>query len=170
MGLPITILVGAGVLIILAALLMKKPSRSDALQGNMITAVERSELEQSLQRFVQQVKRENEAVAVGVHQTRQELIGEVAQLRERLAQTEGQLAVLARQVQSLQAKAILSREERSDEAEDALALRERYRRVFELRQEGLELDEIAKRLGAGRGEIELIVSLAGPQERRGADG
>ncbi|CFJ42119.1 Uncharacterised protein [Mycobacterium tuberculosis] len=46
-----------------------------------------------------------------------------------------------------------------------LALKERYRRVFELEKEGLSPDEIAKRLGAGRGEIDLIFMLAAKHER-----
>jgi TolA-binding protein len=162
MGLPITILIGAGVLIILVSLMMKKSSPGDGILA---------EMEKSLQRFVLQVKRENESVAAGVHESKQELIREVAQLRERLGQAERELAVLARQVQSLQAQASFSRQQESaEEPADTLALRERYRRVFELKQEGLGLDEIAKRLGAGRGEIELIVSLASPQERRDGDG
>jgi TolA-binding protein len=162
MDLPMTILIGAGVLIILVSLMMKKTSPGDGI---------RAEMEKSLQRFVLQVKRENESVAAGVHESKQELIREVEQLRGRLSQAERELAALAKQVQSLQAQANLSRQqEPAEEPTDTLALRERYRRVFELLQEGLGLDEIAKRLGAGRGEIELIVSLANPQQRRDADG
>jgi membrane-bound lytic murein transglycosylase len=164
----LTILFGAGAFFMIAAFFIK--NRSDSSRSAHTAVVqknwERAEMEKSLQHFVQQVKQESEAVALGMVRTKADLQNEVAQLRDRLEQTEKELAGLTAQVQSMQT--LVNRAPRleiQEEADDLLSLRERYRRAFEWRQQGLDLDEIAKRLGAGRGELELIFSLASPQER-----
>jgi single-stranded DNA-specific DHH superfamily exonuclease len=161
------ILFGAGAIIMTAALFMKKqagstlPEQNSSLQRQW----ERAEVEKSLERFVQQIKQENEAVTIGMQRTKADLQQEVARLRHRLDQVETELAKLAAHVQALGEHNNLRPREQEAQVDDILSLRERYRRAFEWRQQGLDLDEIAKRLGAGRGELELIFSLAAPQER-----
>ncbi|WP_134700400.1 hypothetical protein [Ammoniphilus sp. YIM 78166] len=44
---------------------------------------------------------------------------------------------------------------------DVLHLRNRYQEVFELFKEGKSIEEISKKLGYGKGELELILQLAG---------
>lgn len=166
MDLSLYILFGAGAFIMMAAMLMKKRSGpSQPSQPATQKQWEQAEVEKSLQRFVQQVKQENEAVVAGMQRTKAEWQQEVVQLRDRLGQAEAELMRLTAQVQSLQSQVNrVSPQEKETEPEDVLALRERYRRAFEWKQQGVSLEEIAKRLGAGRGEIELIFSLAAPQE------
>lgn len=173
---PYYLLIAAGSLIVIISLFLKKsvPNQPDAQTFLVQKQLERTEMEKTLQRFVQQVKQENESVVVGVHRTKTDLTNEVTQLRERLQNAEEELSQLSKQVQGFQNQLqnrTVSRQTETEEAEeDILALRDRYRRVFELKQEGHHIDEIAKRIGVGRGEIELIFSLATPHERGSING
>lgn len=174
---PLYLLMGAGVLIVIVALLMKKQRGQNVDQTSQLAQKQwdRAEMEKTLQRFVQQIKQQNEAVQSDLRRANSQLAQEAANLRQRLEKNEQELAQLAKLVNALRSSGTpLANQQESAEPrkpdEDILALRERYRRVFELQQEGLHIDEIAKRLGAGRGEIELIFSLAAPHERGTSDG
>jgi DNA-directed RNA polymerase specialized sigma24 family protein len=167
MDLPYYILIGAGALIMTAALFFKRV-RTAGLDGNTPPQApwDKADMEKSLQRFLNQIKHEQKAAEVRFTQASAALAEEVAELKQRLARAESELAAWRAAGQAAVSGAPGEREE---ELADAFALRERYRRVFDLLQEGLAADEIAKRLGAGQGEIELILSLAGPRERGNAD-
>jgi len=162
------IVAGAGTVMMAAALFLKK--RTGQHQVSRPQQWERAEVEKSLERFVQQIKRENDAVTREMQRVKTDTRKEVAELRQRLEQAEAELARLTAQVASLGGAGDTSSRERAAEPADLLALRDRYRRAFEWRQQGLDLDEIAKRLGAGRGELELIFSLAAPVEKGGGHG
>lgn len=171
---PLYLLMGAGALIVIIAFLMRRPRHKDAEVQPVQTQMDRAEMEKSLQRFVQQIKQENEAVLADLGKTKSEAREEISALRLRLEKSEQEMEKLAAMISSIQTGGVLPRETSTElgaaEGEpDILALRERYRRVFELKQDGLSIDEIAKRLGAGQGEIELIFSLASPHERGNAD-
>lgn len=171
---PLYLLLGAGTLIVIIALLMRRPPYTELNVQPIQTQMDRAEMEKSLQRFVQQIKHENEAIVADLKRTKAELSGEVAFLRQRLEKSELEVAKLSKQLASFETERTKLQSKQSEieasaEDQDMLALRERYRRVFELKQDGLSIDEIAKRLGAGQGEIELIFSLAAPYERGHAD-
>ncbi|WP_425341259.1 DUF6115 domain-containing protein [Brevibacillus borstelensis] len=155
------ILMGAGVAVMVLALLFS--SRNAKRDRNPAAPqLTMKEVEETLHRFVVQIKQEQKAADEAAHRS-------LAQLKKQLAETKGRLDIVERELAELrslglQTQPATSEElEPSQEAADVLSMRERYRRVFELAQEGLGPDEIAKRLGAGRGEIDLILSLAKPQ-------
>ncbi|WP_134686225.1 DUF6115 domain-containing protein [Brevibacillus migulae] len=162
------LLLGAGALIMIAALFLKKSSSASAVEAT--TAVnrqaDRAEMEKALQRFVKQVKDENDRLSGEVRATRQELQQLIATVEARVQTAEMMITQLSSNMAS--PTVAVEHAEESPATEDTLALQERYSRVFELKKEGLTVDEIAKRLGAGRGEIELIFSLASPSERGSA--
>ncbi|NGQ94036.1 RNA polymerase subunit sigma-70 [Brevibacillus sp. SYP-B805] len=166
---PIYLLLGAGVLILAIALFMKKEKgeQGNLQQAMMSQPMERAEMEKALQRFVKQVKEENEKLAGVMRLSKQSLQQQIARLEERVQAAEQKLAAMPGFSPS---GGNAGEEAAAAEEEDVLALHERYRRVFELKQEGLHIEEIAKRLGAGRGEIELILSLAAPHERGSTHG
>jgi DNA-directed RNA polymerase specialized sigma24 family protein len=167
---PIYLLLGAGVLILAVALFMKKENgdRGNLQRAMMHQPMERAEMEKALQRFVKQVKEENEKLADEMRLSKQSLEQQIARLEERVQAAEQRLAGLGEN--SPTSRGNTGEAPAVEEEEDLLALHERYRRVFELKQEGLDIEEIAKRLGAGRGEIELILSLASPHERGSTHG
>lgn len=151
-----------------AALLIKgKPAGdSDSLLLTYRTA-DKAETEKKLQQLAKQCKQEKDWVQAHHAQLLQELGG----LRERIEQLErsGSRAQQAEPGNLLADSAAAAPAVEGPQDKDLLALRERYRRAFELQQEGLGPDEIAKRLGAGRGEIDLIFALATRKERGMAD-
>jgi methyl-accepting chemotaxis protein len=161
------LLLGAGVFITILSIFIKNPAAgpADSKAAQIQKQLERAEMEKSLQRFVHQVKKENEQVITGMQKKNQTLHEIVAFLQERLANVEqGHSALRDRldafdsnQVKLEQAAATME-----EEQTDTLMLKERYRRVFELKEQGMQIEEIAKKLGAGQGEIELIFSLAQP--------
>ncbi|WP_024983832.1 DUF6115 domain-containing protein [Brevibacillus borstelensis] len=159
------ILAGAGVAIMVLALLFSsRRSKRDRMPAAPQLNIE--EVEATLQRFVLQIKQEKEAESEAFYKSN-------AQLKKELADAKGRLDKVERELTELRTArrqpASPDQQESSGEAADVLSMRERYRRVFELMQEGLGPDEIAKRLGAGRGEIDLILSLAKPREAGAAN-
>lgn len=131
--------------------------------------MERAEVEKALQRFVRQVKEENDRLAIQIGHTQQALTDRIIHLENKLQHTEKELEQLNAHMQTarFQPESVepVVEDEETVEQEDILALQDRYKRVFELKKEGLHTDEIAKRLGAGGGEIELILSLAAPHDK-----
>lgn len=172
---PIYLLFGAGAVIVMIALFLKKGKAERPASDAYLLhkQQERAEMEKALQRFVAQVKQENEAFLSEVRRQKQEIADQLAAWEQRLRTAESGLAEVSQQLRAWQARVQAGAQASGDETnapehEDTLALRERYRRVFELQQEGLDSEQIAKRLGAGRGEIELILSLAAPAGRGAA--
>lgn len=159
------ILIGAGIVIMLLALIIKQKETND-VNPELLTqrTTDKAELERGLQRFGKQIKHQQEMATAELQQTRSDLLQEMALLRKRIDELER----LGNPPQGEEPKSV-SVESGSTKKEqvdvDMLALKERYRRVFELEKEGLSPDEIAKRLGAGRGEIDLIFMLAAKHER-----
>lgn len=161
------ILAGAGVAIMVLALLFSsRSSKRDRMPA--APQLNMKEVEATLQRFVLQIKQEKEAESEAFYRSNAQLEKELAEAKARLDNVERELAELRTARQQSQ-PASQNQQESSEEAVDVLSMRERYRRVFELMQEGLGPDEIAKRLGAGRGEIDLILSLAKPREAGAAN-
>jgi DNA-binding NarL/FixJ family response regulator len=157
---PLLLLAGVGVLVVIASLWMPRFSgRANAPQTLQWDA---AEVEKSIQRFVQQVKAEQQQAisrALSLHAEGQaearELEKRVQALEEKVHQLQMELQQVRERVADSGGTPFVPQLE-----PDALLLKERYRRIFELKEEGLTIDDIAKRLGAGRGEIELIFSLA----------
>ncbi|MFP3391093.1 DUF6115 domain-containing protein [Brevibacillus sp. SIMBA_040] len=163
------ILIGAGVISMILALFIKRKSPIDSDSATQtVRTTDKAELEKSMQKISRQLKQENERLSADVQDTRADLLQEVQQLRRRVEQLENQAKERPPIVETTEVKVTSLPKEPVMEV-DMLALRERYRRAFELAKEGLTYDEIAKRLGAGRGEIELIFSLAAKNERGQAD-
>lgn len=158
------ILIGAGLAIMLLALFVRQKGTGNQPEIRSQRSAEKAELEQGIQRFAKQIRQEQAAASERIQRSNDELLQELALLRRRVEELENQhhLAVQANDA------AITASEEGRAAKEpseiDMLALRERYRRVFELQREGLSPDEIAKRLGVGRGEIDLIFLLASKHE------
>lgn len=159
------ILIGAGIVIMLLALIIKQKGAND-VDPEILTqrTTDKAELERGLQRFGKQIKHQQEMVTSELQQTRSDLLQEMALLRKRIDELER----LGNTSQGDNPKSVSEEPGRAKKEQadvDMLALKERYRRVFELEKEGLSPDEIAKRLGAGRGEIDLIFMLAAKHER-----
>lgn len=164
------ILIGVGVISMAAALFFKsKPSGDPDTMIPTHRTTDKAEMEKILQQMGRQIKQEKDWMQTQLDQSHEELLMEVKQLRQRLERLEnGKGAHMAAQDrEKVQQEEMVQKPEPKEE--DVLVLRERYRRVFELHREGLSLDEIAKRLGAGRGEIDLIFALAAKNERGMAD-
>ncbi|MED4582083.1 sigma factor-like helix-turn-helix DNA-binding protein [Brevibacillus choshinensis] len=164
------ILIGVGVLSMVIALFIKaKPVGDFDTMLPTHRTTDKAELEKALQHMGRQIKQEKDWMQKQLDQSHEELLIEVKDLRQRLERLENVRGV--QQIQqvreNVQHEAAI--EKLDPKEEDVLVLRERYRRVFELQREGLSLDEIAKRLGAGRGEIDLIFALAAKNERGMAD-
>ncbi|UFJ42152.1 hypothetical protein LOK74_06550 [Brevibacillus humidisoli] len=159
---PLLLLSAAGILIVIAAMIWLRKPRPSALTEERLHAgrlLEQPQVEETVQRFVAEIKQENQRIISSFRQKNEQLMEEVDQLRDRIDQLEKQVAVVSGQMKAMPAMQ-LEAEERPLAEEDSLLLRNRYKRVFELQGEGLKAEEIAKRLGAGRGEVELILSLA----------
>lgn len=162
------ILIAVGVLSIVVALFIKtKPSADSGTVLPTHRTTDKAEMEKTLQQMSRQIKQEKDWLQKQLDQSHEELTKEIKHLRQRLELVEnGKRAKPAAHDLAVQEE-VLQKPEFKEE--DVLVLRERYRRVFELHREGLSLDEIAKRLGAGRGEIDLIFALAAKNERGTAD-
>lgn len=171
---PLYLLFGAGVLIVISAFFLRKKEKQTVdKQSPVHNTLDRSEMEKTLQRFVLQVQKETDQTIQQIGQNKQEHTREVNQLHQRLHKLEAEINQLRVTVSALQqasngsAEATVTKEEVKED--DSFLLRERFKRVFDLKNEGLNADEIAKKLGAGRGEIDLIFSLATPAERGSSD-
>lgn len=170
---PLFLLFAAGAVIVISAFFLRKKEIVEK-QPVIHNALDRSEMEKTLQRFVLQVQKENDQTIQQIQQNKQEHTREVNQLQQRLHQVDAELNQLKVTIATLQAvpKAMVKeiiKEEEKEQDDDSFSLRERYKKVFDLKQEGLHPDEIAKKLGAGRGEIDLILSLATPAKRGTSD-
>lgn len=164
------ILIGAGIISMLLAFVIKKKPPVDSFSSLPThRTTDKDELDKSVQRIQKQWKQEINLLGAEWQEMRADLLQDIASLRKRLDQLEAQRdhAVSHEPDVAVSINAVPSVSEPQEV--DMLALRERYRRVFELSKEGLSPDEIAKRLGAGRGEIDLIFSLAKKHERGQAD-
>lgn len=160
------ILIAAGIAIMLLALFIKEKTVApmDPHPANQ------AEWEKSLQRLGRQIRHEQEQGLAQLRANQSDLHSAIALLGKRMESMEAEWDDMKRRRESVSAHMSeegLAAEEPIDA--DMFALHERYPRVFELKQEGLSVDEIAKRLGAGRGEIELIFSLSTRKERGHAD-
>ncbi|MFD2371324.1 DUF6115 domain-containing protein [Brevibacillus sp. GCM10020057] len=162
------ILIGVGVVSMAAALIMKgKPTGDpDSLLLTYRTA-DKAETDKKLQQLGNQIRQEKNWLQAQLQEQSAELHQELRSLRERVEQLEA--SDRRGRETPLADGAIAAPGGQEPQDVDMLALRERYRRVFELQREGLSAEEIAKRLGAGRGEIDLIFSLARKKERGMAD-
>ncbi|PSK07497.1 DUF6115 domain-containing protein [Brevibacillus porteri] len=164
------ILIGAGMISMLLAFVIKKKQPVDSFSSIPTQrTTDKDELEKSVQRLQKQVKQETHLLSAEWQEMRADLLEDIASLRKRLdiMEEEWQKSESHKQ----EAPNDTDRIEPAPQVQevDMLALRERYRRAFELSKEGLSRDEIAKRLGAGRGEIDLVFSLADRHERGLAD-
>ncbi|RJL15784.1 hypothetical protein EGH10_20170 [Brevibacillus laterosporus] len=156
------------------------------MKHSELTSLDRASMETTLKRFVQQVKRENEELAENLHanieqirNSQQELFAsakqhtqdnlslqqEMEKLHLQFSELQQSHALLQKGVEQSQMLSQASADQQPEISQDVLALKDRYQRVFELVQQGLTTPEIAKKLGAGHGEIELILTLAEPIER-----
>ncbi|MCC8436883.1 RNA polymerase subunit sigma-70 [Brevibacillus sp. M2.1A] len=165
------ILIGAGMISMLLAFIIKKKQPVDSFSSLPTQrTTDKDELEKSVQRLQKQVKQETNLLAAEWQEMRADLLEDIASLRKRLDYMEEQWQT-SESHNKQEAPKDTHRIEPAPQVQevDMLALRERYRRAFELSKEGLSRDEIAKRLGAGRGEIDLIFSLADRHERGLAD-
>ncbi|MFF0825867.1 DUF6115 domain-containing protein [Brevibacillus sp. NPDC003359] len=164
------ILIGAGIISMLLALVIKKKQPVDSFSSLPThRTTDKDELEKSVQRLQKQLKQETNLLAAEWQEMRADLLEDITSLRKRLDNMEEQWEKSDSHKQ--EAPKENNRIEPAPQVQevDMLALRERYRRAFELSKEGLSRDEIAKRLGAGRGEMDLIFSLADRHERGLAD-
>lgn len=165
---PAILLFTAGLLIVIAALLwMRKPRFSSQPQEMQSEGRrEQASIEEAVQRFVSEIKQENQRVIDRFQQKNTRQMQELNELKQRVQQLEQQLANVTQRMAELSDGSMKQPAAEPLGAEDALRLRNRYKRVFELHGEGLNSEEIAKRLGAGRGEVELILALAASGQGR----
>ena len=162
---PLYLLFGAGALIVISAFFLRKSNKSSADKPSVNhTSIDRAEMENTLKRFVTQIQKENDQTVSFIERNKQETVMEIRQLNKRVKHLENELAQLRNSIPALQTDQTVP-QPKEEAAADSLLLKERFKRVFELKQQGLTADEIAKRLGAGRGEIDLIFSLATPAQR-----
>ncbi|WP_412914633.1 DUF6115 domain-containing protein [Brevibacillus sp. 179-C 1.1 NHS] len=164
------ILIGAGIISMLLAFVIKKKQPVDSFSSLPTQrTTDKDELEKNMQRLQKQWKQETNLLASEWQEMRADLLQDIASLHKRLDNMDQQLKQSISHKQHAPKNTDVIEPASQVQDVDMLALRERYRRVFELSKEGLSPDEIAKRLGAGRGEIDLIFSLADKHERGLAD-
>ncbi|MFS0553077.1 RNA polymerase subunit sigma-70 [Brevibacillus sp. 179-C8.2 HS] len=164
------ILIGAGIISMLLAFVIKKKQPVDSFSSLPTQrTTDKDELEKNMQRLQKQWKQETNLLASEWQEMRADLLQDIASLHKRLDNMDQQLKQSISHKQDAPKNTDVIEPASQVQDVDMLALRERYRRVFELSKEGLSPDEIAKRLGAGRGEIDLIFSLADKHERGLAD-
>ena len=152
----VAIAIGLGIMLF-SLFLKKEAGDSSFVQQRRLERFQ-AELEKALQQINKQAGERQALIAREAEETRLSLMEEIASLRRRLEELEN-----AENRASRSSGTGRGGQEKEEEP-DLLALRERYQRVFELADEGLTPDEIAKRLGAGRGEIDLIFLLAAKRE------
>lgn len=127
--------------------------------------------------FVKNKRREKDQQMIELLQSfAEEMVGENQKLLNRMVelnqQTEQKLAALSNQMKALQDRIDILEQEPKPEAEnrimehqpikqDVLHLHDRYKEVFQLLERGLTREEVSKQLGYGKGELELILQLAG---------
>ncbi|QDX94970.1 hypothetical protein EEL32_11100 [Brevibacillus laterosporus] len=197
MTLLLYVLLGIGLIAIMLSGLsfwLSKRKHQEIIGSDAVSSVghlepsnlDRTSMETTLKRFVQQVKRENEELADKLYATieqlginQQELSAsnqlheqnnhnmqqEIDKLSQQLLELQKSHLILKKSVEQSQTLNQNSANQLPEISQDVLALKDRYQRVFELVQQGLTTPEIAKKLGAGHGEIELILTLAEPIER-----
>lgn len=155
----------------LSGLLIKRKDVESVSGTPASLQTDKAELESRLQRLAKQLKKEQDLFADDLQRTRSELLQELSVIRKRIDQAESSSHVTQSHSDTGVSHTDPVALQKDEAAEvDMLALQERYRRVFELSKAGLSPDEIAKRLGAGRGEIDLIFSLASKRERGHVNG
>lgn len=167
------ILIGVGFVCIFISFFLKgkQTNESDSFELTRRTA-DKAEVDKKWQLLGKQIKQDKDYLLSQIEIVQGELLGEIHALRKRIEQLESQeVSAKAPQAPTIDVldSPIMNNETQQMNDVDMLALRERYRRVFELHREGLSLDEISKRMGTGRGEIDLIFALAARKERGTAD-
>lgn len=135
-----------------------------------------------LQQFADELEEENRELLRMVGEMKREHEIQVEALQRRIEQLEARsdaASLTAALLQPVSAPASLSSasapavsaEERAGGNEDieplkfANTVRERYRDVFELYDDGKSIDYIARKLGKNKGEVQLILSLARQEEK-----
>lgn len=127
--------------------------------------------------FVKNKKGEKDQQTIELLQSfAEEMVEENQKLLNRMVelnrQTDQKLAVLSNQVRLLQERVIALEQEPRTEVDkksvefkpieqDILHLYDRYKEVFQLLEQGVAKEEVSKQLGYGKGELELILQLAG---------
>ncbi|MBO8170989.1 MAG: hypothetical protein H0Z33_03750 [Bacillaceae bacterium] len=148
--------IAALILIVLAGvyLFMRQKNGPIPLSGD---------LEKTLDQFVKEMTEQNELLLQAVSESEQKWQKKVEQLELRIKELEQ--AFNDGKQGSLSSEKAIPRQSHETAAEpqsqeDALALKKRYQRIFELHQNGLTIDEIAKAVGSGKGEVQFILQLA----------
>lgn len=104
-----------------------------------------------MQKFADEMVKENQRLMETVIELNRQTEEKVSQLMTRIQELEAVVNQLHQD----------PTEEEPEPPGDVLHLRNRYQEVFELFIEGKSIEEISKKLGYGKGELELILQLAG---------
>ncbi|MCF6093808.1 DUF2802 domain-containing protein [Microaerobacter geothermalis] len=115
--------------------------------------VEQDEIQATLEQFVEEIKQENERLIKAISGIRQKNDLEIKKIQNEVHGIKKEIITLRKGTES-------EKYTKQRLFSDQLKLLERYEQIFQLKQMGLNSDEIAKRTGMGNGEISLILQLA----------
>ncbi|MEW9667661.1 hypothetical protein ABLT31_02200 [Ammoniphilus sp. 3BR4] len=125
---------------------------------------------QMMQSFANELVSENQRLMQTMIEMNKKTEDKIAQLQWGLKQLENRMALLEEQplmpdesLATSEGGLALghSTQEAARTSQDILHLRNRYKEVFDLCNQGYTIEEISKELGYGKGELELILQLAG---------
>lgn len=140
-----------------------------------------SDIEATLDQFAYELEQDNQELIAKVTQLKREFEAEINKLNGRLETLENlnisTLSTHAPRIDSLPTPA-LSVEEApaSQEVEQPLpktdenAIKHRYEQLFGLYEKGKSIEQIAKKLGMNKGEVQLIIQLAKQEEQFRVEG
>jgi|GEM_PF-4542348 len=131
-----------------------------------IARSEAAKLKKLVRSFADQMVKENQAFLNQLGSTNLQVEQQITGLQVHIKQLEQSVANI---VERIDYHALDMEPSKDVQAEgvkdlldkDRLHLQERYGEVFELVNKGLTIEEISRRLGFGKGELELILQLAG---------
>ncbi|RXT15141.1 hypothetical protein [Ammoniphilus sp. CFH 90114] len=115
---------------------------------------------QMMQSFANELVAENQRITQTMMEINKQTSVKIVEIQKTLQQLEYRITQLEERAWKEQNVSNSSSEE-DQQVRDILHLRNRYKEVFDLYYKGLSIEEISKKLGYGKGELELILQLSG---------
>ncbi|HJV45605.1 MAG TPA: hypothetical protein VJ824_07745 [Bacillota bacterium] len=116
-------------------------------------------------RSTRQVIHQLKEIENRLHEQNKRLMMEMVSLKKQVGEMDEKLARVIQQMQSIPVEpTVPPKESIESETSEHLFLNDRYKEIFELKEQGLSTEQIAKQLGRGYGEIAFILELANKKE------
>ncbi len=120
---------------------------------NRQTPGDMKRIEVLLEKFVNEMEEQNEVLLQSISETEEKWEQKVRELEEKIDRLEN----APQPSHDIKGESTVVNE---PDNEDQLELQQRYQRIFQLHQNGLTTAEIARAVGSGKGEVELILQLS----------